>query len=33
MKKRIVYIYLDEFIKMKKFGMLDKTVKYVLVSV
>lgn len=31
--KSVVYIYLDEYIKLKKFGMLDNNVKYVLVSI
>lgn len=28
---KVIYITIDEYIKMRKFGMLDKTVKYVLV--
>ena len=28
---KVIYITIDEYIKMRKFGMLDNTVKYVLV--
>lgn len=28
---KIIYITLDEYIKMRKFGMLDNTAKYVIV--